>query len=257
MAAGLMVARVSELVQPSPTLSVFVPAYQAAGTLRNVIERIPDEAWRIITAVHIINDGSTDDTEAVARALEQEHDVVHVCSQRFNQGYGATVRQGMRQCLASNADYVACLHADGQYPPEQLYPFVQHMRAANIDVLQGSRHKTGTALAGGMPRYKYAAGKVLTWLENAAFGLTMTDYHSGFLVYSRKAIQTVPIERLSGYFDYDLEFIVCALAKGLTIDELAIATHYGDEISHLNPVRYGLHVLGVIWKYVTGGYSRL
>ena len=237
-----------------PSLSVFVPAYNAAETIRGVIARIPDNAWQIIDAVHVIDDGSTDDTARVARALEQEYPKVHVHSLQRNQGYGEAVRQGMKRCLASEGDYVACLHADGQYPPEQLHEFVQQMHSRRIDVLQGSRHKGGSALAGGMPFYKYAAGKCLTWLENKVFGLRMTDYHSGFLVYSRKALVVVPIDRLSAYFDFDLEFIAWASSKGLVVDELAIPTRYAGEVSHLNPIWYGLRTLGVMGRYVSGRY---
>ena len=238
-----------------PSLSVFVPAYNAAETIRGVIARIPDNAWQIIDAVHVIDDGSTDDTARVAKALDQEYPKVHVHSLQRNQGYGEAVRQGMKRCLASGGDYVACLHADGQYPPEQLYEFVQQMQSRGIDVLQGSRHKGGNALAGGMPFYKYVAGKCLTWFENKVFGLRMTDYHSGFLVYSRRALVVVPIDRLSAYFDFDLECIAWASRKGLVIDELAIPTRYASEVSHLNPIWYGLRAVGVMGKYLTKRYG--
>ena len=238
-----------------PSLSVFVPAYNAADTVPGVIARIPHNAWEIIESVHVIDDGSTDDTAKVAKALEQEYPKVHAHSLQKNHGYGEAVRQGMRRCLVSGADFVACLHADGQYPPEQLHEFVQQMHSRRIDVLQGSRHKGGSALAGGMPFYKYAAGKCLTWFENKVFGLHMTDYHSGFLVYSRRALLTVPIDRLSAYFDFDLEFIAWASRKGLVIDELAIPTRYAGEVSHLNPIRYGLRALGVMGKYLTRRYG--
>ena len=238
-----------------PSLCVFVPAYNAAETIRGVIARIPDNAWQIIEAVHVIDDGSTDDTARVAKALEQEYPKVHLHSLQRNQGYGEAVRQGMKRCLASGGDYVACLHADGQYPPEQLHEFVEQMHSRRIDVLQGSRHKGGSALAGGMPFYKYVAGKCLTWCENKVFGLRMTDYHSGFLVYSRRALLAVPIDLLSVYFDFDLEFIAWASRKGLVIDELAIPTRYAGEVSHLNPIWYGLRALGVMGKYLTRRYG--
>jgi hypothetical protein len=103
------------------------------------------------------------------------------------------------------------------------------MAAKGIDVLQGSRHLDGGARKGGMPRYKIVAGKVLTWMENRAFDVSMIDYHSGFLLYSRRAVETIPFDRLSHYFDFDLEVIACARARGLRVAELGIPTRYAGE----------------------------
>jgi hypothetical protein len=64
----------------------------------------------------------------------------------------------------------------------------------------------------------------------------MTDYRSGFIIYSRRAFLTVPIDRFSGYFDCDPKFIAWASGKGLVVDELAIPTRYAGEVSHLNPI---------------------
>jgi glycosyltransferase involved in cell wall biosynthesis len=233
--------------------SIFIPAYNAARTLPAVFDRIPSELWPRIQALFVIDDGSVDDTAAVARRLAAQRPV-EVVSFASNQGYGSAVREGLRRCTATGADYIACLHADGQYPPEKLPEFLDYMAERGVDVLQGSRHKDGTALRGGMPYYKYVAGKVLTWLENRTFGLTMTDYHSGFLVYSRRAAQAIPFDELSHYFDFDLEVIACARARGLVVDELAIPTRYADEKSHLNPIRYGLRCLRVMGRYKLGRY---
>ncbi len=236
-------------------LSVFVPAYNAAATIEGVLERIPGETWDIIEAVTVVDDGSQDATAEVLRGLQGKYPKLQICSFPANRGYGAAVRKGLEVCRGLGTDYIACLHADGQYPPEALLDFVRHMQRFGIDVLQGSRHKDGGALAGGMPRYKWLAGKCLTWIENRVFGLSLTDYHSGFLVYSRRAVATVPVSELSGYFDFDLEFIAYARKRALVINELAIPTRYGDEVSYLNPVVYGLKALRVLAKYVVGHYN--
>ena len=237
-------------------LSVFIPSYNASLTISGVLSRIPDDAWEIIQSVFVINDGSQDDTEKVVQSLMEKYEKLQIFSFETNQGYGEVVRKGMTLGVKSGTEYVVCLHADGQYPPEKLGEFVEYMRSRGLDVLQGSRHKDGGALQGGMPNYKYAAGKLLTWLENFVFGLKMTDYHSGFLMYSRKALTTVPINHLSAYFDFDLEFIASARWRGLKIDELGIPTHYGEEKSYLNPILYGLRVLGILGKYVTRRYAQ-
>ncbi len=105
-----------------------------------------------------------------------------------------------------------------------------------------------------MPLYKLIAGKILTFIENRVFKLSMTDYHSGFLVYSRQAMEKIPFSYLSTSFEFDLEVIASAKAMGLWIAELPIPTRYADEKSYLNPIVYGLRVLLVLIKYMSGMY---
>lgn len=236
-------------------LGIFIPAYNAAATLAAVIERIPRDLWDDIGAVAVIDDGSTDGTSAVVGDLMSRFPKIRLHRFDVNRGYGMAVRRGLGLCRESGCEYTVCLHADGQYPPERLVAFLQHMRRYRVDILQGSRHKDGTARAGGMPRYKIAAGKALTWMENLCFGLDMTDYHSGFLMYSRNALRRIPFENLSGYFDFDLEVIATARALGMHISELGIPTRYAGEKSHLNPIRYGFRVLRVMARYKLGRYA--
>jgi glycosyltransferase involved in cell wall biosynthesis len=236
-------------------LSIFIPAYNAAETLAEVIERIPEELWDDIGTVTIINDGSADGTDAVVNDLIAFYPKLRLHTFDRNQGYGRAVRRGLGFCRESGSEYSVCLHADGQYPPEKLPEFLAYMSRHRIDVLQGSRHKDGTARAGGMPLYKIMAGQVLTRLENRCFGLDLTDYHSGFLIYGRRALHGIPFEKLSGYFDFDLEVIATARAMGLSIAERGIPTRYAGEKSHLNPVLYGLRVLRVMARYRMGRYG--
>lgn len=108
-----------------------------------------------------------------------------------------------------------------------------------------------------MPFYKYLSNKALTAVENVGFGMKMAEYHSGFMIYHRRFLEAVPFEKLSDYFDFDLEMIVAAKILGLRIKEIPIPTIYGREISYLNPVKYGLKVLDIVRRYRKGDYHRL
>ena len=238
------------------TVSIFMPAYNAARHLENVISRIPRELWEIIRYVWIVDDGSRDATGQVVQRLCSANAKIRSARFGFNRGYGKAVREGLARCQQDKCDFAVCLHADGQYPPEAVLGFVEAMAALGIDLLQGSRIASGTALSGGMPLYKYVANRVLTFFENIVFGLSMTDYHSGMLLYSRKALDTLPFDRLSASFDFDLEVIARCRAQGLAIAERPIPTRYAGETSHLNPVTYGLRVLAVLAKYLAGRYDR-
>ena len=81
-----------------PTVSIFIPAYNAAAYLPSVIDRFPPRLWRRITTVWIINDGSTDDTRAVIHSLSRKHETINPVNLRQNQGYGAAVRRGLQLC---------------------------------------------------------------------------------------------------------------------------------------------------------------
>lgn len=249
-----MLRRCGRVRSVDPTVSLFIPAYNAATHIRTVIDRIPPQLWRLIRTVWIINDGSIDGTDAVIEALSHRHEAIHPVHWTVNRGYGAAVRQGLSLCKDDGCDYAACVHADGQYPPEAVSEFVEAMRSQAIDLMQGSRIASGTALSGGMPLYKYIAGRLLTVLENATFGLRMSDYHSGFLVYSRRALVSLPFHRLSESYDFDLEVIASARARHLSIGELPIPTRYAGEVSHLQPVSYGCRVLWVLAKFLAGYY---
>lgn len=236
--------------------SIVIPAYNASKHIENVIKRIPVALNGHLQRIYIINDGSTDETSAVISTLSKQNDRIITVHFKQNKGYGCAVREGLRLCCTDGCDYAVCLHADEQYPPEVIAEFVNSMRSGKTDLLQGSRIASGTALSGGMPLYKFIAGKILTALENSVLGLGLTDYHSGMLFYSRKTLNTIRFDRLSTSFDFDLEVIASARTSGLRVSELPIPTRYASEKSYLNPVTYGLRVLRVLFRYITGYYRK-
>lgn len=239
-------------------LVVVIPAYQAGRHVRGVLQRVLQVsiAARIeLQRIVVVNDGSTDDTSLQVSMAPRAHVPVDLIERARNGGYGAAMKDGLQAAAAFDPDVVACVHADGQYSPEALPALLASLQERGLDLLQGSRIASGTARAGGMPMYKIAANAVLNRLENHTFGLAMTDYHSGYLLYGRRALRELPLRALSGSFDFDLEVIASARARGLRVGEAAVPTHYGNEFSHLNPIGYGLRVLRVLWKYQRGFYD--
>ena len=241
---------------------IFVPAYNVENTLGDVLSKI-DESVLSRAHVLVIDDGSRDGTaqayehfmsnyEENAESAGNARDL----KSRFqyfkfeqNSGYGAVVKKGLAEGIASGAAFVACLHGDGQYPAEKLGEFFAEMENCNLDLLQGSRHAVaGEAKRGGMPLYKRVGGAFLTALENLAFRVKLTDRHSGFIVYSSRFLKTIDLNRLSMSFDIDLELIAIADARRFAIAELPIPTRYADEKSNLNVVTYGMRVLYQIWR---------
>ena len=244
----------------TPDYYIFVPAYNVESTLGEVLSKI-DESVLSRAHVLVIDDGSRDGTaqafeNALATGNASATENARGLSSRFeylkfeqNSGYGAVVKKGIAEGLASGAAFIACLHGDGQYPAEKLRKFFDEMENRNLDLLQGSRHAVaGEAKRGGMPLYKRLGGAFLTALENMAFRVKLTDRHSGFIVYSSRFLKTVDLNRLSASFDIDLELISLADARNFAIAELPIPTRYDGEKSNLNVITYGLRVLRQIWR---------
>lgn len=245
---------------PAIDYFIFVPAYNVEKTLAEVLSKI-DLSVLARARVLVIDDGSRDGTaqaferfisERAENALGDARDLSsHFGYLKFeqNSGYGAVVKKGIAEGLASGAAFIACLHGDGQYPAEKLGEFFDEMENCNLDLLQGSRHAVaGEAKRGGMPFYKRLGGAFLTALENRAFRVKLTDRHSGFIVYSSRFLKTVNLNRLSASFDIDLELISIADARHFAIAELPIPTRYDGEKSNLNVVTYGLRVLRQVWR---------
>jgi glycosyltransferase involved in cell wall biosynthesis len=236
------------------SLVVVIPAFNAARHIEGVLQRLGRlEACRLARVI-VVNDGSSDATRERTLAAGFRRAPLELVDREKNGGYGAAMKDGLAAAIRAGAEQVACVHADGQYSPEALPRLLTALQQRRLDLLQGSRILAGTARSGGMPLYKLTANALLNRVENRALGLNMTDYHSGYLVYGPRALE-LPFSRLSNSFDFDLEVIACARARSLAVGEEPIPTHYGDEVSHLNPIGYGLRVLRVLWDYRRGRYA--
>src|SRR5688572_491078 len=236
------------------SLVVVIPAFNAARHIEGVLGRLEQLEGLALSRVVVVNDGSTDATRARVLAARFGRAPLELVDRAANGGYGAAMKDGLAAALRAGASLVACVHADGQYSPEALPRLAAALHERRLDLLQGSRILSGTARSGGMPLYKIAANALLNRIENRTLGLSMTDYHSGYLLYGPRALE-LPFQALSNSFDFDLEVIACARARGLSVGEEPIPTHYGDEISHLDPITYGLRVLRVMWRYRRGHYA--
>lgn len=236
---------------------VLMPAYNAGATLEKVFARIPADARARIQRYVVVNDGSKDDTAAALDRLSRTVANLVVLTHPVNLGYGETEKDLLRYALREGADVGILLHSDGQYSPEKILELLEPFDRDTADMVQGSRMLGGGALRGGMPLYKFISNKALTMIENWAFGMKMAEYHSGYMLYSRKAMETIPFEKLSASFDFDLEMMVLAKVKGLRIREIAIPTIYAGEKSSLNPIKYGFDVLKIVHEYRRGKYHAM
>jgi len=118
----------------------------------------------------------------------------------------------------------------------------------------GSRIQTRhQVLVGRMPLWKYFANRFLTLVENLAMGLNLSEYHTGFRVYSSQVLRTIPYHKFSNDFIFDQQILISALSFGFNISEIPVPCKYFPEASSINLTRsskYGFLTLWTVFIYL-------
>jgi glycosyltransferase involved in cell wall biosynthesis len=233
---------------------VVMPAYNAESTLERTVADLPAGA---VDEIILVDDRSRDGTVALARRLG-----LTVIEHARNVGYGGNQKTCYRAALERGADVVVMIHPDYQYDA-RLVPFVVGLlRAGHCDVVLGNRIRTRReALAGGMPRYKYFANRLLTIVENLWLGQNLGEFHSGMRGYRREVLETIPWERDSDDFVFDSQFLVQAVHFGFRIGDIPVPVRYMREASSIGfgrSVRYGFATLATLveWTLHRAGLAR-
>jgi glycosyltransferase involved in cell wall biosynthesis len=226
-------------------LLIFVVAYNAETTIEKVLSRIPAVLHTPDVEVLIIDDFSRDHTFISGLRYQQRHSALKITVLRTpeNQGYGGNQKLGYRYAIDHGFDIVALVHGDGQYAPEKLPILLEPLVRGEADAVFGSRmiDKRG-ARQGGMPAYKWIGNKVLTAFQNRMLGTNLSEFHSGYRLYSTAALGQIPFEKNTNEFHFDTEIIIQFVLKKLRIAELPIPTFYGDEVCHVNGMKYAWDV---------------
>lgn len=227
---------------------VFIVAYNAERTIATVLTRIPETLFETYDVeVLVIDDCSRDETFLRGHEVQAKNQLpcaVRVLFNPVNQGYGGNQKIGFHYAIEEKFDFVALVHGDGQYAPECLPQLLAPLASGECDAVFGSRMMTkGAALKGGMPFYKYVGNKLLTRIQNRLLRTHLSEFHSGYRVYSTQALRRVPFSLNTNDFHFDTEIIIQLVIAGMRIREVSIPTYYGDEICHVDGLRYAWHVV--------------
>lgn len=220
---------------------VVMPAYNAAQTLRRTYAEAMDQ--EIVDLIIVVDDGSHDETAAIARALP--HTFVH-CHDK-NRGYGANQKTCYQLALDAGGDIVVMVHPDYQYTPKLIPAMASMIGNGLYDCVLGSRILGGYAVKGGMPAWKYVANRALTLVENFLLGAKLSEYHTGYRAFSRKILEKLPLEVNSDDFVFDNQMLAQILWMNVTVAEISCPTKYFPEASSINLQRSIQYGFGCLW----------
>ncbi|MGJ3259875.1 MAG: glycosyltransferase [Rhodospirillales bacterium] len=227
-------------------LLILIVAYNHEQKIEGVLRRIPADLGNFETEVLILDDSSSDRTFEKSSAFAANEAFpfkITVLYNPVNQGYGGNQKIGYHYAIENGFDIVALIHGDGQYAPECLPDLLTPLKDGTAEAVFGSRMlERGNALKGGMPLYKYVGNKILTFYQNLILGEHLSEFHSGYRLYSVGALAKVPFELNTNDFHFDTEIIIQFFRAGHRIRELPIPTYYGDEICNVDGLRYAWDV---------------
>ncbi len=197
-------------------LIIQIPCYNEAQTLPAVLAELP----RAIPGIDcietlIIDDGSGDDTAAVAHSLG----VTHIIRHRRNLGLAQAFQTGIDACLRLGADIIVHTDADNQYPGRYIPDLVAPVLAERADMVIGDRQVRSIAHFSGLKKRLLGLG---SWMVRNVSGVDAPDPVSGFRAYSREAALRFTI--LTRY-SYTLETIIQAGKGGLGIESVPVTTN--------------------------------
>ncbi len=235
-----------------PKVVVVMPAFNAGKTLRQTVEALPkDRASQVI----MVDDGSTDNTVEIARELG-----LKIFVHDKNYGYGANQKTCYIEALKAGADIVVMVHPDYQYDPSLLPEMIEPIFQKKADIVLGSRlhGRHGLkAVWAGMPWWKWVSNRFLTVVENVAFGLKLSEFHTGYRAYAREVLETCYFQINSDGFIFDQEIIAQGVAAGFRITEIKVPVRYfpdASSASFLDSCVYGLNILLLVWRYLFHRY---
>jgi glycosyltransferase involved in cell wall biosynthesis len=218
---------------------VVMPAYNAEKTLEQTFKEIP---FDLVDEVILVDDHSKDNTSEKAKALGINHVIRH----EQNKGYGGNQKTCYNKALELNADIVVMLHPDYQYTPLLLTAMISIIGNGLYDVVFASRILGKGALKGGMPMYKYIANRFLTLFQNIMMNQKLSEYHTGYRAFSRKALESINYNLNSDDFVFDNQMIAQLFMKNFECGEVTCPTKYFEEASSINFRRSMIYGLGCL-----------
>ncbi len=196
------------------SLSIVMPVYNERNTIEEILMRV--ESTDLVNEIVIVDDGSRDGTRDILQKIQAAHPKVQLILHEKNKGKGAAVRTGIK---AASCDLVLIQDADLEYDPRDYPALLKPISDGVADVVYGSRF-LGAPHRSAM-FWHMVANKLLTFMTNILYNSILTDMETGYKLFCREIIQSIPIR--ANRFDFEPEITAKLLKRNLRIVEVPIS----------------------------------
>ena len=201
---------------------LLLPAYNVSRTLNRVIR----EANLFIGDIIVVDDGSRDKTAEIALACGAV-----VLKHPHNCGKGMALRTGFDYAIWAGYQLIFTMDSDGQHNPSDLPRFLDRFRQTKPDILIGGRIEDRTA----MPLHRRLNNRLISTVGSALCGQHVPDFQSGYRLIKAEVLKAVSLK--TERYETESELLIKAARLGFGIESMPIRAVYGDEISHIKPIR--------------------
>ena len=202
---------------------VIIPTYNNSGTVADVVER----ALRVCPDVIVVNDGSTDNTEAELCGIS-----VMVLSHDRNRGKGKALKTGLRYAGMNGFTHAITIDADGQHFPEDIPLLMEASAEHPKNLIVGCRNLTSE----NMPRKNTFANRFSNFWFRLQTAQKLDDTQSGFRIYPVNSLHGMGL--ITSRYEAELELMVYAAWHGVKVQGIPVRVWYapeGERVSHFRP----------------------
>ncbi|MBM3230093.1 glycosyltransferase family 2 protein [Candidatus Pacearchaeota archaeon] len=232
------------------TLSCIIPAYNEHKTLPTIIHTLASLSLpRIDIELLLIDDGSTDATPQITRALQQNYPQLRVYRHAVNQGKGASLRTGIAH---AKGDFLLFQDADLEYTPNDIPRLVAFLIETNGEVVYGSRFNSVNHFNSFL---QFFGNRFLTFLTNLLYGSRLTDMETGYKLLRRSALRGITLREKG--FGIEPELTAQLLVHHRRILEFPISYRARTKGKKLHYLRDGLRAVWILFLGRIKGRKRI
>lgn len=233
--------------QSTTNICLFIPTFQVASSILKVLHQIPQECLQLIQNIIIIDNGSTDGTIDLIKSFISTSGLTKILLFQNDENYslGGSTILAFQIARKLGADFLICMHSDGQADPNDLSKFIEYSKS-DIDFVFGSRLQEGSDVSK-YPLLRLYGNQFFSYLQKITMGCPVKDI-GAYISFNLNTVFSLPFDQIPHDMGYQPILILLAFKKLPKIQYKEFPIHWGaPENSSINIWIYGLkHLYRII-----------